>query len=684
MSILIGYFAQNSSLSASTEAERLRSLTIEELVNIDVTLVSKTEQSLAQSAAAIFVINQDDIRRSGATKIPELLRMVPGLQVVRIDANRWAITARGFNGRFANKLLVLMDGRSLYTPLNGGVYWEVQDTLLEDIERIEVIRGPGATLWGSNAVNGIINIVTQSAQDTQGGLVSVGFGNEERHFGGLRYGGNFSGRTFVRAYLKGASRDGSVDWDGQATPDEGSTARGGFRIDVEPSLQDHLTVQGDAYSAEFSQISHVPSVASLVPPYMPPFLEELVSDTDASGLNVLGRWRHQRSPDSEFTWQLYYDRTEWQELTFGEVRDTFDLDFQDRLSLSGRHNLIWGVGYRASQDEIKPTVYTTARSLREQRDIWNVFLQDEISFLEDRLWVTVGAKLETNEHTGAEFQPNLRALWRIGENQVMWGAVSRAVRAPGRFDDDVELRAFVIPPGVLPLPPGVPEVPAVATILGQRDFQSEELLAYELGYRAWSTDQLFFDAAIFYNIYDDLRTFEPRTPFLAPEDSFLILPLELENNMQGQTYGMELALDWNPLEPLRFKFAYAFLEGEFELDPQSADVGRDNAFENLIPRHQWSLRTWLDLSGNVELDLWMRYTAELQRANTADPSFAIPVDEFFALDARLAWHPRRNLELMLVGKNLLDDAHLEFVEEVYTHLYQVQRSIYAQLRWAFE
>ncbi len=644
----------------------LTELSIEEVLQLEVTSAAKKPQKLANAAAAIFVLTADDIRRSGARSIPEALRMAPGLQVARIDANKWAITARGFNGRFANKLLVLIDGRSVYTPSFSGVYWEVQDTLLADVDRIEVIRGPGAALWGANAVNGIISIITKHARDTQGGLLTIGGGTEERGFGSFRYGTELDETVFLRIYAKYFNRDGFVDLDGRDTPDAWEMVRSGMRLDWQMTDHDDLKIQGDFYQGDAGQVLNLPS-------FMPPFVERRIIDVDWLGANLLARWQHRFSDRANLSLQAYYDRTEREEKTLvRETRDTFDLDVQHHISLGGRHDLIWGLGYRFTGDQFAGSDVINIDPGSRSQHLFNAFVQDEIALVKDHLHIILGSRFEHNDYTGFEIQPTVRLLWIPHQRHTVWAAVSRAVRTPSRADDDSETKRLIIAPGT-PINPG--PLPVVARFEGNRRFVSEELIAYEMGYRINPIDRLSIDTAAFYSVYDDLRTVEPGMRFvdLTSSPPQVVQPLTLDNKLEGHAYGVELALEWQPLDWWRLDLAYTFLTLDFDLDrdSRSTSSGDDSGSS---PQHQVSLRSSTDLPWNLSVDIWLRYVDSLPTLN---------IDDYVALDIRLAWRPLLPLEFALVGQNLLDRHHGEFEQEIFPSPTEIERGVYGVIRWRF-
>jgi iron complex outermembrane receptor protein len=610
-------------------AADLKKLSIEELMDIDVTSVSRRSERLNEAAAAIIVVTQEDIRRSGVTSLPEALRLVNSLHVARQTQRGWAINARGSNTSTSNKLLVLIDGRSVYTPLFSGVFWEVQDTLLEDVERIEVIRGPGATLWGANAVNGIINIITKRATDTQGGLVTAGAGNEEKGFGGVRYGGTLGKRGYYRAYGKVFNRDSLVLVDGSDAGDPIRIGQGGFRADWTAEGRDAFTFQGDAYEGRVGETTR--------------------DDTDVDGGNLLGRWTRTFSEDSDLELQVYWDRTHRRiPALFEEHLDTLDLDFQHQFPLAGRHDVVWGLGYRRYHDRVGNSPGLAFLPARRDFDLLSLFAQDEVSLLDDRLALTVGTKLEHNDSTGLEAQPSVRAAWKASDRRTLWAAVSRAVRTPTRIDEDF----FVFASN------------GQVLIQGSRDFESEELLAWELGYRIQPHPEVLLDIATFYNVYDDLRSQEP------PADS--PIPITLANKLAGETWGVELRSNLQPVSGWRLQVAYAWLDKELRLDPDSRDPTR-GVGEGNDPEHRVTVRSSHDLPGGLELDGWLRYVSAL-------PSPA--VDDYAELDLRLGWRSAGGLELSLVGQNLLHESHAEFGPATALRE-EIERSFYGKVTWRF-
>ncbi|MBI2927323.1 MAG: TonB-dependent receptor [Verrucomicrobia bacterium] len=657
---------------AALPPAQLGELSLEQLMNLEVISVSKRAEKISSAPAAIFVLTQDDLRHIGVTSLAEALRLVPGLNVARADAHTWAVSARGFNDVFANKLLVQIDGRSVYTPLFSGVHWDVQDTLLEDIDRIEVVRGPGGTLWGANAVNGVINILTKPAKDTLGLLVTAGGGTEEHGYVGARYGLPLADRAWLRFYGKYFNRDDSVML-GSERPgeDDWRVGQGGFRLDWEPSQANALTLQGDLYAGREEQIFHANALT-------PPYALARPNDLNFSGGNVLGRWTHAFSAESELQVQLYFDRTVRNSVSLHETRDTYDLDAQHHFPLGARQEVVWGVGYRFSHDELGDGLNIFFPDHSRDLQLFSAFAQDEIALVKDRLKLTVGSKFEHNDFSGFEAQPSARLAWEPHERHTLWASVARAVRTPSRAEAGVRINGSVLPPG----PPGPPAssgaaLPAMIGFFGSEDFRSEHLLAYELGYRLRPHERVALDLAGFFNDYAHLRSLEQGTPRLegTPLPTNVLLPMTAANHLVGTAYGMELAANYQLADWWRLTAAYTFLELQVRARHGSTDISAPT-LEGQSPQQQFTLRSSLDLPGQVELDAALRYVDQL-------PGLGVPA--YTALDVRLGWRPVRNLELSLVGQNLLDDRHPEFLASPFTRTQstEVERSFFGKLTWRF-
>jgi len=655
--------AQATAGEGSQSPSDLTALSLEQLMDTEVTLASKKLQPWFESPAAIYVITREEIERSGATTIAEVLRLVPSLSVARADSNKWAISSRGLNDVFANKLLVLIDGRSVYTPLFAGVFWDVQDVLLEDIERIEVIRGPGATLWGANAVNGVINVVTRDARNTQGGLLSVGAGSEERGLAGARYGGKFASDAYYRVYAKYVKHDAFANAAGTPAADGWQAARGGFRVDWRVAPRDQLTVQGDLYSGRFGQTATFSSLT-------PPFMLTRSSDVPASGANLLARWERTQSQRSAIDLQVYYDQTD-RDLKLDVLRErrhTLDAELQHRFAMGERHEIVWGLGYRRTDDVIDGGFPASFVPDRRASYVESAFVQDEVRLAGDRVRVVVGSKFEHNDYSGFEVQPNVRALWKPSPRHALWAAVSRAVRTPSRAEHDARFNAAVIPSTVGPL--------VVTRIVGDPRMGSEELVAYEAGYRLKAGSSLFLEVAAFHNSYRGLGTLEPRTPFLEPTPSpaHLVLPMALDNGADANSRGAELAAQWSVSSRWKLAAAYAWLDLRLRPGPGSQDVTA-RAREGDSPRHQFQARSFLTLPWKLDFDVLLYGASGL--GNQAVPGY-------LRADASLTFHVNRGLDARLALQNALEPRHPEFGRTwIGQHATQVERGVHLKLTWKF-
>ncbi len=603
------------------EVAALKNLSLEQLMELEVQSVSRSAQPAGEAPAAIHVITQAHIRRSGARSIPEALRLAPNLQVAQTGARSWAISARGFNAPFSNKLLVLMDGRTVYSPLFSGVFWDVQDTVLEDVDRIEVISGPGATLWGANAVNGIINIVTKDASETQGMLLSAGGGNEERAFGSIRYGGG-DGEKHYRVYAKYFDRDDALLADGAAALDGMRSVQAGFRFDRGSAETVLFTLQGDVYDGAGQQA--------------------FAADSSLSGGNLLARWTYGISSTERLQIQAYYDHThQFNPGDFGDDLDTFDLDAQYELALGARHRLMMGAGYRFTHDDVDNLPGSIAfLPAKLDLHLFSAFVQDEISLLDERMQITLGAKFEHNEYTGLEIQPSVRAGWSL-QPHFLWAAVSRAVRTPSRIDRHLYFPAQ--PPFLFS---------------GGRGFDSESVVAYEIGWRTRAAEGLLLSESAFFNDYDDIRTSSPAPPFIV------------ENNAQGEIYGLELEATWQATEKWRLQAGYTLLEEDMRVKPGREDLylGQGELFD---PPWQFQLHSSLDVSSDLEFDVWLRHVDRV--SNVARGFETVP--DYTSLDVRVGWAATSHIELALVGHNLLDERHLEF------GFRRIERSVLGKVTW---
>ena len=621
-------------------------------MDVEVTSVTRTEGTVGQSPTAIFVITPEMIRRSGATCIPEVLRMVPGLEVARINSDVWAISSRGFNDRFANKLLVQIDGRSIYTPIFSGVFWEANHVMLQDVERIEVIRGPGATVWGANAVNGVINIVTKSAEDTQGLLFSGIAGTEERGQTNFRYGGTTRCGVNWRVYGTQFDRDrGTLP--GQQAFDDWRAKQAGFRMDWQPTQCDSVTVQGDLFDTDAGYSSEYQFTTE-------PYTRRIIEDVRFRGGNLLTRWARDLGEDRGWTAQLYYDRFEHRFFPLRENTDTIDVDFQYEFPLGPRHKFVCGCEYRYRKIRTDGSFSDSFDPSDRDLDLFSYFVQDQVTLSPDRLFLTVGSKFEHNEFTGFEFQPTCRLLWAPDKRRAAWAAISRAVRTPSLRDDSLiyPFANFLVGP-----PP-----PLYLRFVGNSALQSEEMMAYEMGYRAQPTDRFFWDLSVFFNKYENLQLWVPTSPFPVPP----YWDFMAENAMDGESYGFELSATREITPCWRVTGNYSYLQMQLH-----TDVPGGEAAEGTSPNHQVYLRSSWDLACHLEFDMTLRYVDSLQSAGLAGP---LVVPSYTAMDLRLGWRPSECFEAAVVGQNLLDSHHFESFGAD-TPATEVDRGVYATVTW---
>ncbi|GAB6062956.1 TonB-dependent receptor plug domain-containing protein [Deferrisoma palaeochoriense] len=654
-------------LGSAGAAERsLLDLDLRELAEVQVTSVSRKPQKLAETPAAVYVITAEEIRRSGATTLAEALRLAPGVEVSRINASTWAVTIRGGADRFSNKLLVLVDGRSVYTPLFSGVYWDVQDIALQNVERIEVIRGPGASAWGANAVNGVINVITKPAAETQGWTAEALAGTEERAQGFLRYGTRVAPGVWARGHLRYADRDAGGDALGVDADDDWQALRGGFRVDGEPGGADRWSLQAEAYRG-WNDLAYADATRRVLGAEDLLGLPVLEDRVRTHGGWILGSWTHVTEGFSEWQVQFYLDRTVRDEPLLAETRDTWDLDLKHRIPLLRGQEIQWGLGMRRTADRLDGSEVVSFGSEREADLLWSAFVQDEVSLAGDRLRLLVGTKVERNEYTGVEWQPTARVLGRLAPHVAAWAAWSRAVRTPSRAEDDGRITSGFVPPGAAAAFDGPPNPdPVPMRLEPSGNFESEVLWAYEAGVRFLAGRSLSVDVAGFWHRYDDLRTFEP-LPRETPDDPVLV---RADNRARGRSIGFEAAVDWFPTDWWRVYGAYAWEALDIELDDGSRDVFTENE-EGRSPRHRLSVRSSMDLGAGWEFDVWGRYVGALEQDE---------VDAYTELDLRLGWR-RGPWRVDLVGQNLLGPSHLEFVpgKAIQTLPTEVERGAYVRV-----
>ena len=611
-SFLAGPALAQSVQPASVERDDLASLSIEDLANLKVSSVSKRNEPLSAAPAALYVIDHDQIVRSGAVTIPEILRLAPNLQVYQTSPSNWVATARGLNGfpeaqSFSNKLLVLIDGRTVYTPLFSGVYWDLPDLIPDDIERIEVISGPGATLWGANAVNGVINIITRNAGSTAGAYADVRVGTVQQ-VAGLRFAGKATPDLDYKVYARWLRQDAAHSAGGGSREDDWHRLGGGFRLDWTPDARDSVTFQGDIFRGRADQ----PAAAH----------------EDISGHNLVLRWHRDVSPTEQIQVQAFYDRfrraSHPNNGSFHAA--TYDIDLQHSLALGDRHQVVWGGGGRIVHYDINGTASLFFEPPSRNLFLGNIFVQDTFA-LTDTLSLIAGLKAERDPYVGFSLLPNIRIAFKPSDSTLLWAAASHAVRSPTPFDEDVQER-----------------VGTIVALSGNRDFRTEKLTAYELGLRAQPMSGLSFSATGFYHHYDDLRTVEIGT---GPAT---VLNLFWGNGLKGNSYGVEAWASFSPLSWWTLSAGAMLLHEDFDFKKGASGIV--GTWQNGVdPGHRFTLRSSMDLSDSITIDLDLRNIGRLQHTD---------VDGFTELGGRLAWNASEHLTLSLSGSNLLHDRHVEY------------------------
>jgi len=658
---------------AAAQNSDLTQLSVEYLLHLQVTTASKKEESLAHTPAAVYVITAEEIARSGLSSIPEVLRLAPGVEVAQLNSSTWAISIRGFNSQFSNKLLVMIDGRTIYSPNFSGVLWNAEDLPLDDVERIEVIRGPGAAVWGANAVNGVINIITKSAEDAQGGLITVQSGNYDQAVTGVRYGGRwrgaalrFSSKYAERAPLAGESGGESSNYD------RWDLQRAGFRADWSPSAANGFTFEGDLFQSN----AGVTGYNFLL---TPPYTEIVNVPWYYSGGSLLARWRHVTAGGSQITGQAFYDRTHEGGIgNFGVTDNTLDFDFQQQARLGDRHEVVWGLGARLVDEVTNGSANLVWVPSGNNTKLFSAFAQDEITLVPQRLWFTLGSKIEHNDYTGIEVEPDVRLLWAAHPRHILWAAVSRSIRSPSSLEERTQ-NTIAITPSELGLP-------SVLESYGSTQFQSETALSYEAGYRVQPGRRLFFDLTAFYTNYTKLTGGVEGTPSLElnPQPPHVVVPIQLVNGLYGHCTGAELAASYALTNFWRLQGSYSWLSQE--TGPNRANPTATAAYpDGANPEHQFQVHSSFDLRRNLQFDASTYYAGRLNfpAVGAGDlPPQNVP--GYTRLDARLSWSPLERLELSVGAQNLLRPSQLEFQDIAFPVIAgQVRRSFYGKAAWRF-
>ena len=641
--------------AANSPAPSAFDLSIEELGQIQVTTASRRPESLEVTPAAVYVITAEEIRRSGVTTIPDALRLAPNVEVARNNSHQWTISIRGFSNDLSNKLLVLIDGRSVYSPLYAGVFWDVQDVLLADVERIEVVAGPGGAVWGANAVNGVINIITHSAPDRQGLYAEAGGGNYEQAFGAVRYGWKASDKLWASAFVKSFERDSTKTAAGADGHDDWHLSHGGFALTWQPDAGDRVNVRADLYDGDESVLTRSNFTLGTLP------ATNIPGNVPLSGNSVTANWLHTLDAGASWRLQLYYDHTDRQiPGSFNEARSTYNVAFLHDLAAIGRHDLQWGVEFRSTGDDLGNTQFSSFIPPTRTDQTLSAFAQDRIELTKNRTYLTLGAKFEHNDYTGYENEPNIRFTWQPGGGrQTLWAAASEAVRIPARLNTDLHLYAPIAVPGAPPI---------YINVNGDPNFLSETLEAYEVGYRVPFSDKLSLDVAAFDNYYDHLQTNEANGPatVVPGPPPYIIIPAIQGNGMKGDNHGGSFALNWQPLTHWRLEFHGSFLHMDLEPKPGSTDVNSPKISGN-SPRAMYSVLSFLELGKGFTLYTGLRHVDKLTALN---------VPAYDALDVNIAWRPNDRLRLSLTAQSLNDAEHVEFGNGTV-----VERSVFGRFEW---
>jgi iron complex outermembrane recepter protein len=652
--LLLALVLARTATAQQAPPRQLTALTLEQLGEIEVSSVSKQAEDLWRTPVAISVLTQDDIRRSGSTSLPEILRMAPGVEVARIDSDHWSIGIRGFGDQFSKSLLVLIDGRNIYTPLFAGTYWPAYDTLIPDIERIEVIRGPGGTIWGGNTVSGVINIITRHSSQTRGTLVAVGTGSLDRATAALRHGGG-NGRGFdYRVYAKAFNRGPGFHADG-ARFDKWWMTQGGFRTDVALGGRGVLTLTGDVSDGRHGQRV---AITTLAPPGRGP----VDGNLEAVGGNLVVNWERPTSADGSIRVQAYYDGTDWRAPHFQERRDTVDIDYTQSRTAMTRHHLLWGGGVRWSPGRYTPTVATLDFVPRNFTDrLASVFIQDQVAIVPERLLLTVGSKFERNNYTGLELQPSARLLWNVG-TQTLWSAVSRAVRTPSRIERALTLFTPVVVPTV--------QIPVFIQLTGNGAVEAESVISYEAGFRRAAGARTSIDVTAFYTSHEDLVSFGrgPTVIETSPLRAVIVAPYL--NGLFGTSHGFEVTPQVQLTSSWRIWASYSYRHFDLEATPLNAEMNAVSRYEGSSPRHQ--VRAQAQLSRHpLEVDLAYRAIGELP---------ARTIGGYQTSDARIGWRLNEQFDLSLAAQNLLQRHHAEFAHDPGPPV-EIPRSLFLGLTW---
>lgn len=637
-----------ASARGGAEDEAVLDMGLEDLMNTKVVTASKSKERAFDVPAAISVISNEDLRRSGVTSVVEALRMVPGVQVSQFASDGWAVSARGFGEQYGNKMLVLIDGRSVYTPTFSGVFWENVNLPLEDVDRIEVIRGPGATIWGANAVNGVINIVTKDSRYTQGAYATVGAGNHEKIFGAARSGGTFGDDGYYRLYTRYHKRGSFDAIDGTGQQQDWWDFLTGFRSDWSSGKRHKFTVHAELQKAGADQMTS-------------PF------DSETTEAYLRGKWTQALDDGSTLTFSSYLDRRDFQSTTIHLEEVNADMDFNHQLRWWDRNELIWGGGYRFTTDHYDPGPRLNFIPDSDQRHLFSAFVQNKFEATE-KLDLTLGSKFEHNDYTGFEVQPTAKFAYDTSQRSMVWGSVARAVRTPSRVEDSIRLTLQEFPAN----PPTAP-LPQQVVAFGNSGVEAEDLIAYELGYRFSPQEGLLFDLTAYYNDYNNLTTLTPGAPQISPPN--IIIPTNIYNLGEAEVYGIELSSSWQVSPHWRLAGYYTFSRMKTDTTTGS-QLFLD--YESLWPEHTASLRSYYNIREDLELDMSLYYVSALDNATNVDLTTTRDIDSYLRADVRLGWQPLEQLELSLAGLNLLEGEHDEFIDSRFQNASLIGRTYYGK------
>lgn len=644
--------------SQAVYAESLNELSdasFDDLLSQEVTSVSRKQQNLYTAPAAVYVITEDDMRRRGVRNVPEALAMAPGISVAAVDGNKWAISSRGFSSVYSNKLLVQIDGRSIYTPAFSGVYWDQHILPIQDIERIEVIRGSGATLWGANAVNGIINIITKQASDSQGGKLRASVSDQDSGTASLSYGGSFDEGSDYRVNVQTTEKGSNSRYDGLGDAEDDFQSKNiSFRID-HALANDDFSITGGYQDAKEQQTL---SVLNQPPPSF--FTTDYVDEFDLSSWYLNSNWIRFHESGAESRLQFYIDNYERGEVYLGQDVVTYDLDYQLSLAPVGNHSVITGLGYRKINADFTNSYAVSVTPAENNLDLYNFFIQDEISLVPEQLSLTLGSKFEHNDFTGWEIQPNLRIAYTPVSGHFAWGAISKAVRTPSIAENGSTIQGGVT-------------VPITSWVQGTDQQISEDITTYELGYRYFGSNVYTLDAAIFYSKYSDYISYEPIS----------LNTFQMNNKLSGRSYGVELSSVWQATSKWQLATSYSFLDVDMEADSDSLDPLSLTVLNNSYAQHMFKLHSAYDLSSEWAFDIWFYYSDEVPIPSNYALFQGISVEDVISTNMRLGWRPTPDIEVDLTGYNLFDSPNLQSVGESFSKPTEIGQSVSLTLHWSF-